>query len=253
MKNIISILITGGTSGIGKALCLGYAREGVHIAFSGRNQDRLVETMQLVLDKGANADATLVDVTDYDGMKSWIERIDREHPIDLVIANAGIATPGELPLHERTVATFDVNVTGVFNTIHPALELMKKRNHGQIAIVSSIAGYMGMPHSPSYSASKAALITYGQALRGRYGPHGIRVSVICPGVIHTPMTENFYRKVPGWKNTDYAVRKIMKGLERNKGLIAFPWSLHALTRWVSGLPYSWQESLVRLYSGRTRG
>ncbi len=251
MKNPKSILITGGSGGIGKGLCVAYAAEGVTVSFTGRDERRIGEVAALIRDKGANVNAAALDVTDGDAMKLWIEKIDDMAPLDLVIANAGIGEPHER-IEERTARVFDVNVYGVFNTIHPALERMRKRRRGQIAIVSSIAAYMGLPWSVAYSASKAAVKIYGEGLRLRYRDEGIEITVICPGVVHTPMTESHYRDMPGWLTVDRAVRIIAKRLERNPRLIAFPWYTLSIARWASGLPAGLQDSLIRVAMRKTR-
>jgi NAD(P)-dependent dehydrogenase (short-subunit alcohol dehydrogenase family) len=258
MKNPKSILITGGSSGIGRGLCIDYAGPGVTIALSGRSRERLDEAAKIVEEKGAAAFPEVIDVTDAIAMRQWIEKVNTQAPLDLVIANAGIGAPRGMGIDETVKTVFDTNVYGVFNTIHPALELMRNREaksgipKGQIAIVSSIAGYMGMPGSPSYSASKAALINYGLGLRTTLKREGIEISVICPGVIHTPMTESFYRRVPGWLTVEAASRIIRRGLERNRGLIAFPWYLHVLTKWASGFPEGLRDYVMLKYSHRTR-
>jgi len=253
MKNPKSILITGGSSGIGRELCLVYSKPGTMIAFSGRNTGRLEETAELVRREGAVAYPREIDVTDTPSMKTWIEESNSIAPLDLVIANAGIGTPKGLTIDETTKFVFDTNVNGVFSTIHPAIEIMQNRNlppgnvKGQVAIVSSIAGYMGMPNSPSYSASKAAVKTYGMGLRAKLKKEGIQVNVICPGVVHTPMTEKFYRHVPGYLDVDRAAAIIKNGLDSNRGLIAFPWIYHALVKWVSGLPEGMQDFMLAQY------
>jgi len=245
MKNPRSVVITGGSSGIGKALCCEYAKSGVTISFTGRNSERLAETSDEVMAKGATAVAENIDVTDSEAMKKWIEDVDRRSPIDLVIANAGIGTPPDMSLDESTKEVFDTNVYGVFNTVHPTLELMKDRGRGQVAIVSSIAGFVGMPSSPSYSTSKATVRHYGKALRNRYADKGIEINVICPGWVLTPMTEPHKETIPFFASMENTTRLIRVGLEKNKGLIAFP---HGLAFWIwclSTLPDSLQDFILR--------
>jgi len=249
MKEPRSILITGGTSGIGEGLLYAWAKPGVTLAFNGRDEKRIAETKSNLEKKGATVYSSNIDVRDAKGMEEWIKSIDDISPLDLVIANAGIATPQEptMTRDERTKATFDVNVYGVFNTIHPALDRMIPRRHGQIALLSSIAGFMGLGHSPSYSASKNAVKAYGRALRTRLAPDGIGVSVICPGVVPTRMTADFYKKFPGTVSLERAVKIIKSGIERNKGLIAFPLQWHLLVWWMTTWPDSWIDFLHPFY------
>jgi len=238
MKNPKSILITGGSSGLGEALCLSYAAPGIHITFNGRDKTRVNDLATRLKKSSATVDGRVLDVTDRDAMKDWIFETDDRHPLDLVIANAGVGTPrGEIEnMDESTRYVFDVNLYGVFNTVHPSLIRMAGRGRGQIAMVSSIAGYMGLGNTPAYSASKVAVKAYGRALRTHYMNSGMEISVICPGWILTRMTEPFKEKVPIWTSMDWAVRFIRSGLERNRGLISFPPSLRFLIWWMLSWP-----------------
>jgi NAD(P)-dependent dehydrogenase (short-subunit alcohol dehydrogenase family) len=231
-----------------------FAGPGVTLAFNGRDKSRVKAVAAKLRAEGARVEPSLVDVVDKSGMEAWIKAIDSLAPLDLVIANAGIGTPDDpgLTLDEKVKAVYDVNVCGVFNTVNPALELMLARGGGQIAIVSSIAAYMGALNSPAYSSSKAAVKAYGEGLRARFRSDGIRVSVICPGVIRTRMTESYYKRVPGWRDVDFAVKMIAGGLERDRGLIAFPWYSDVLARWLSGWPEPMRNRAFGAYIRRSR-
>ena len=119
---------------------------------------------------------------------------------------------------------------GVLNAIHPLLPRMMSRGHGQIGIVGSLAGFIPLPDAPSYCASKSAVLSYGLALRSLLRPHGIGVSVICPGYVTTPMTQ----QESGWKpfemSAERAAALICRGLARNRPIIAFPFLLALLSR-----------------------
>ena len=119
----------------------------------------------------------------------------------------------------------DINVNGVFNTVHPAIRLMQPRAHGQIAIISSLAGYHGSPTSPAYSTSKACVKAYGEGLRGLYARHGIEINVVCPGFVKSPMTATNKFPMPFLMETDKAIKALRQGLEKNQGRITFPWQL----------------------------
>ncbi|HEX9746450.1 MAG TPA: SDR family NAD(P)-dependent oxidoreductase [bacterium] len=245
MKNPKSILITGATSGLGRALALHYAKPGVHLSVNGRDEEPLRAIELELMQKGAAVDARALDVNDREGMSDWIQEIDALFPLDLVIANAGIGTPRDdgLTYDEKTRRVFDTNVYGVFNTIHPALDGMQKRGHGQIAIMSSMAGYIGLGNAPGYSASKAAVKAYGRALRTKFLNGGIVVTVLTPGIVPTRMTEKYKGKFPGSVPMDTAIRIIARGIEQDRGLVAFPrrWSLLAV--WMSTLPESWVDHI----------
>jgi short-subunit dehydrogenase len=165
-------------------------------------------------------------------MERWIREADSRAPLDLVIANAGIARDGPAASDgaedARTREMFAVNVTGVLNTVLPAVHGMRARRQGQIAIVSSIAGYRGIPGSPAYAASKAAVKSWGEGLRGRLAADGIRVSVICPGFV---ATNRF--PMPFLMDADRAARIIRRGLERNRPRVTFPLPM-AFLAWLAG-------------------
>jgi len=254
MKNPKSILITGGSSGLGEALALDYAREGISLFLSGRNAERLEAVKTACEDKGAMVFADILDSSDEAAMSEWMNRCDKVAPLDLVIANAGIAEGfgTSMDLGEHTKKIFDVNVGGVLHTIHPAIRLMQPRGRGQIAIMASLAGYHGMPTAPAYSASKVSVKAYGEALRGLYFRHGIEVNVICPGFVRTRITGTNKFPMPFLMNTDKAVRIMRRGLEKNKARIAFPWQLSmSLGAMVRFLPESLFDRLFRVMPKKT--
>ena len=235
MKNPRSILITGASSGIGKALAETYATEGVYLFLSGRNTERLEETSAICRKKGAGVSAELIDVTDKEAMAVWIKDSDKARSLDLVIANAGISggTGGAGESTEQTRTIFDVNVNGVINTVLPAIDQMKARGKGQIAIMSSLAAYRGLPSAPAYSASKAAVKSWGEALRGLLAKDGIKVNVICPGFVKSRITDANDFHMPFFMETDKAAKIIKKGLRWNIGRITFPLPM-ALIGWLIG-------------------
>ena len=180
------IVITGASSGIGQALAEGYANEGIVLGLTGRNQARLQSVVLTCQGKGAHVIWSVLDVTDRQGMAQWLGALDDEYPIDLVIANAGIsAGTGGVLIGEDSAQVrhvFDVNLHGVLNTVEPVQERMIARGQGQIALMSSLAGYRGWPGAPAYCGSKAAVKIYGESLRGVLKKTGIRVNVVCPGL-----------------------------------------------------------------------
>ncbi len=180
-------------------------------------------------------------------MTDWIHAIDNETPLDLVIANAGIGLgQNDAPtLAEITERTFDINVQGVFNTIHPALDRMIPRRRGQIAIMSSVAGFVGMPGAAPYAASKAAVRSYGEGLRGAYYRHNVEINVICPGFVVSRMTDRNRFRMPFLMDTDKAAQKIVHGLERNKPRIAFPWQMYGSIRLLQMMPVWLADRLLR--------
>lgn len=226
MKNPKTILITGASSGIGEALALHYAAPEVFLALSGRNEERLTAIADKCRVCGASVETALVNVTDKAAMTAWIEGLDDERPLDLVIANAGISggTGGVMdgePIGQAQ-DIFDVNLQGVLNTIHPVMERMVLRGRGQIALMSSLAGYRGFPGAPAYSASKGAVRFYGEALRPTLSLRGVAVNVICPGFIESRMTAVNKFPMPFLMSAEKAAQIIVRGLEKNRSRISFP-------------------------------
>ena len=248
MKDPRSILITGASSGIGEALAGEYARPGVFLALSGRNRERLDAVVASCRDKGATVSADVVDVTDRDAMAEWIKATHAGHPLDMIIANAGIAGDsgargGDLN-ESLTRDIFAVNMAGVLNTIFPVLENMRQRKHGQLALVSSIAGFRGLPSAPAYSASKATVKAYGEALHGVLARDRIGVSVICPGFVKSRITDKNAFSMPLIISAPKAARKIRKGLEKNQLLIAFPWPFITFMWFLNLLTPDWANKLL---------
>ncbi len=241
-----SILITGASSGLGRGLALRYARPGARLHLSGRDSVRLAETRAACIGRGAVVVAETVDVADRAAMDSWIARADAAGALDLVIANAGISggTGGSGENEDQTRAIFDVNLTGVINTVWPALRVLRPRQSGQIAIITSLAGYRGLPSAPAYSASKAAAKAWGEGLRGWLKPEGISVNVVCPGFVTTRMTSGNRFPMPFLMDAARAAEIIAEGLARDKPRISFPWPLAFATWLFAALPPAWTDPLL---------
>jgi len=167
--------------------------------------------------------------------------------LDLVIANAGIsAGPG--PSNFETAAQVHTivaaNISGVFNTVMPAMALMTAQPpdasgvRGRVAVVGSIAGLIALPTSPAYSASKAMLDMWVRATAPNAAKEGIRLTMVRPGFIRTPMTAKNPYKMPGLMDADQAAEKIVAGIAAGKSHITFPWWLAAFARFGSILPAS---------------
>ena len=250
-----SILITGASSGLGAALARGYAAPGVHLTLSGRDTGRLEAVAADCRAAGAEARYQAIDVLDTGALAAWIEDADDRAPLDLVIANAGISagTGGVQESDAQTRRIMAVNVDGVIGTVLPAVARMRPRRHGQVAIMSSLASFRGFPGAPAYSASKAAVRIWGEALRGDLRGSGIAVSVICPGYVETPMTAVNDFPMPFLMSAEKAVRIIRKGLARDRARIAFPLPTYAAVRILAGLPVAITDPLVRRLPKKGRG
>lgn len=237
MTDKLSILITGASSGIGEALAIYYAQHGAENLFlSGRNAERLQQVAERCRQAGANVYPKQISVTDREAMQEWITQCENTAPLNIVFANAGVSTGEENT--ENAYNTFETNVMGVINTIHPVMDIFKNRPTGKkvIAITSSIAGYHGLPSCPSYSATKACLKAYGEALRGSLKPFGIQVSVICPGFVKSRITDKNTCPMPFFMSAEKAAQIIATRLDKNVGLIAFPWPMRFAVWALSILP-----------------
>lgn len=235
------ILITGASSGIGAALAKIYAVPGARLTLGGRSRERLEDVAHSCRAKGAEVAATCIDVTDREAMRAWITAADDAMALDLVIANAGISggTGGSEAAEpaQQVRLIFDVNLNGVLNTVEPALPRMAARGRGQIALMSSLAAFSGWPGAPAYSASKGAVRLYGEALRGRMAGKGVKINVICPGFIRTPMTAVNNYPMPFLMDPDRSAKIIRAGLAKNRGRIAFPWPNYFLAGFFGLLPH----------------
>jgi len=251
----MTVLISGASSGIGAALAVVYARDGVRLTLGGRDGARLNAVAGRCRAVGAQVSTALVDVTDRAATASWVAEADA----DLVIANAGISAGtgggGESDAQVRRI--FAVNVDGVFNTVHPAIETMRARTpgadgrRGQIAIMASLAGFRGFAGAPAYCASKAAVKVYGEALRPDLAAHGIGLSVICPGYVRSAMTAANDFPMPFLMEAERAAEIIQRGLGRNAARVAFPWPMY-LAAWLCGaLPPSWLDATMRRLPRKT--
>ncbi|MBK5911590.1 short-chain dehydrogenase [Rhodothalassium salexigens] len=242
-----TIVITGASSGIGAALARAYAAPDMVLALTGRDAQRLEETAEACRRKNATVETATVDVTDAPAMERWLKDLDARQPVDLVIANAGVSEDRVTldTLADATARTFAINVQGVFNTILPLLPAMKQRGRGQVAINASLAGYRGLPTAVPYSASKAAVKSYGEALRGAVARHGIAVTVVCPGFVASRITDKNRFPMPFMMTADRAAGIIRQGLTKNRGVIAFPWPTFAAVRLMTLLPAALVDRLLR--------
>lgn len=241
------ILITGASSGLGAALAKTYAAPGVRLSLAGRNEERLSDVAAICSALGAEAVTSVFDVTDAEAARDWVQGAAAKAPLDLVVANAGISagtgSGGETVAQARQI--FAINVDGVANTVLPAIRHMQPQGHGQIAIMSSIAGFVGFPGAPAYCASKAAVRVWGESLRGELAGSGVRVSVICPGFIRTPMTDRNPFPMPFLTNPEKAARIITDRLAQNRARIVFPWPLYAAVRILGAMPAGIRDRLLR--------
>ncbi|MGJ0506384.1 MAG: SDR family NAD(P)-dependent oxidoreductase [Methylocystis sp.] len=246
------LFITGASSGIGRAVALAYAADGASLFLLGRDQTRLDASADACRAAGAADVATAVaDVRDRDAMARLVESANETRPIDILVANAGVATglsPGQvLETPEAVRAMMAINVNGVFNTVEPAITAMCARGAGHIAIVGSMAGVRSLPYSPAYCAAKASVHMWADCLRGRLAAHGVRVSLIVPGFVETPMAARTKSWQPGAMSDQQAARIIKRGLERRRPVIAFPQYMYYAMRFFTLLPSGLVDGVMRRF------
>lgn len=183
-------LITGASSGIGKATALAFAKAGINLALVGRSPDKLAAVAESVADVGVTAKTYVVDLSQTDRVSTKIAAIAADFDnLDILVNNAGMAytgTMGDMPLADWQ-RVIDLNLTSVFQCIHGILPYMRQRQSGIIVNISSIASKQVFPNWGAYSVSKFGLMALTQAIAGEERANGIRVSAICPGSVNTPL------------------------------------------------------------------
>ena len=239
-----TIWITGGSTGIGKALAIKFANKGWNVAVSARREELLNE----LSNQYENISAFPLDVTEKQKCADIFEQIRNKYQdIDICFFSTGTWNPKkekEIDV-EQIEDVFKINFFGTVNTIKAVEQYFRDRRKGTITIVSSIAGYRGLPNSTGYGPSKSALNNLAESLYFDFKRFGVRVCLVSPGFIKTPMTDKNDFKMPFIKTTDYAADKIYDGLiNKNVFEIHFPKSLTVILKILSLLPSKLYFSLV---------
>lgn len=244
-----TILITGATGGIGSALAIAYAGPGQCLILQGRNADGLTQLAARCQALGARVITQVLDVRQLEALTAWLHQVSAQERIDLVIVNAGVNThvkaDGSGEDWVAVQALIATNVLAAMATVTAVLPAMRSRGAGQVALVSSLAAYFGLPITPSYCASKAALKAYGEALRGGLSAQGICVNVVMPGYVQSPMCTDMPGPKPFLWTAEKAALAIQRGLARNQARISFPFPLNLGTWFLAVLPPSWSTRILQ--------
>jgi short-subunit dehydrogenase len=244
-----NIVITGASSGIGAALALRFSRDAAVLGLTGRNKAGLEKVAERCRTSGCEARTGIIDVRDRPALAAWLEDFDRASPVDIVIANAGVqigsSPDGKLEDSDAAYELMETNVLGVLNTIQPLIPRMLERGRGRIVMISSIAALFPLSDSSAYSASKAAVLTYGLALRGHLHDAGVRVTVVCPGYVTSPMSARSTAWKPLEVSAEGAAERICSALQKDKAVITFPWLLAFAARSGALLPDALRRAAMR--------
>lgn len=249
----MNVFLTGASSGIGEALARHYARQGATLGLVARRAEFL---SRLASSLSTPAATYACDVRDTAALRSaGADFISRHGVPDVVIANAGIShgTSTEIADDTQTFREImDTNVVGIVNSFHPFVAAMRARKSGTLAGIASVAGFRGLPGASAYSASKAAAISYLEALRIELHGSGVQVCTLCPGFIRTPMTAKNPYPMPFILEADDAARRIARVIATGKSFAVIPWQMAILGRLLKALPNALLDNVLAGRAGKPR-
>ena len=231
-----TIWITGASSGIGKALAIKFAQEGWKVAISARRENLLKEISK----SQNNIDYFPLDVTDIEKCKTVFNDVKKKlGNVNISVFCTGIHDPkSEKKLNlEKVRKIMEVNFFGTVNSINAVYDYYKDKKSGQISIVSSVAGYRGLPAAGAYCASKSALSSFAESLYFDFKRDNVRISLVSPGFIKTPMTDQNDFPMPMIKSPEFAAEKMFKGLTKSNSFeIHFPKTFTSLMKVLKVIP-----------------
>ncbi len=236
-----TIAITGASTGLGAALALEFAGPDRKLLLCARRSDLLSKVAETCRIRGADVETAIVDVRSQRQISDWLTQSDERQPIDLLIANAGMfgghGVDGKMETAEEVSDILDTNLKGAICAASTLAERMRARRRGHIALISSLASFYPQADAPTYSASKAGLTAYGEALREFLAPDGVTVSLVHPGNIESVQTDVQRGRKPMMMSAETAAAQIKKGIDRRRSNINFPVLLHILVLLNRFLPW----------------
>jgi len=246
-----TVILTGAAHGIGRATAIALARKGMPLGLIDRDAVGLADLAQTLKNEGATALAiAAVDVTDRAALFAAVDRLSAEvGPFDVLVACAGIGSLTLVPeLDTSTLRqTLEVNLVGVAQSIEAVLPTMIERNQGHIVGIASMAGYRGFPWMISYSASKAGLIAYLEAIRPGLRKRGVTVTTVCPGFVRTKMCADLpYQRPIKMIEPEVAARHLVRAVQRRPRNCVFPFSMRFGLALLKYMPDSFFDWMMRL-------
>lgn len=255
-QSLRRVAITGASGGIGAALLKAYAASGTRIYACARNEKNLEANAQAARMYGAEVICETFDVRDDQKLLDWIDRVVGEGDLDVLLINQGVSASyqttekGVMPEeNDDMLREIEVNARADLLAANQAVRRMIERkvpeHHFQLGLVSSMASFTGLSSSPGYSASKACVRVFGEAMRRLVVCHNIGVTVICPGFVVSPMSERFVGEKPLMVSAEVAADRIRRAMDANRAMCVFPKILRLGIALLPFLPETLQQYALK--------
>ena len=244
--------VTGASTGIGRELASNLIAQGYTVAVTARSSEKL---QAFAREKVGGPDKVLpypCDVTDAKAMREVVAAIERDAgPIVLAVFNAGdyFPTHGEALKLDDIVKTMEINFLGEMYGLVPVVERMRERRRGQVVLVGSATSYLGFPSAAAYGASKAALNNFAEALKHDLDKLNIRIQVVNPGFVDTPLTQKNDFSMPALMPLKRAGKRFAEGIKSGGFEVSFPRRLTWAVKLIARLPRSWRYALIHRATG----
>jgi len=246
-----SILITGATGAIGSALAKHYAKPSANLILQGRNTDKLNQVAKQCRAAGASVTEASLDLCDRHALTQWLDDLLAHSVPDLVFANAGMnidtGAKAEGEVWSETEQLLELNVRSTCYLAHRMAKAMREQGRGHLVLISSLAAWFGLPVTPAYSASKAAVKAYGEGFKGWLEGSGVAVTVVMPGYVSSAMCHAMPGPKPFLWQPEKAAHFIANSVAKKRTRVSFPFPLNWGCWWLAILPAGISHKLVRLF------